>query len=124
MIKFFKKNIVVSLLMMIFIPIIPLIAISSEMGLLEEEAWYEKWYYWFFAAVCFLLPVIILFIIFLIEQLVKIANKLKIAGTDLYISPYFWILCVIVPLVGWILLLVTYIYLIFNVTIELNKKTN
>ena len=124
MIKFFKKNIIISLLMMIFIPIIPVIAISSEMNLLDKDAWYYKWQYWFFATVCFLLPVIVLVIIFLIEQLVKIASKLKIAGSDLYITPYFWILCVVIPVIGWILLLVTYIYLILNVTIELNKKTN
>lgn len=121
MISIMKKNIFLSMLMMIFIPIIPLIALASELDLLDEKAWYYKWQYWFIASICLILPVFALLIVFIIELLVKVADKLKVSGSYVYTSPYFWILGLIIPVVGWIILIVTYIYLIFSVPIALKK---
>lgn len=121
MINIMKKNIFVSLLMMIFIPVIPLISISSELDLLDEKAWYYKWQYWFIASICLILPVLAMLIVFIVELLVKVAEKLKVPGSYVYTSPYFWILGLIIPIVGWIIIIVTYIYLIFSIIFALKK---
>lgn len=121
MINIMKKNIFISLLMMIFIPFIPLISISSELDLLDEKAWYYKWQYWFIASICLILPVLAMLIVFIVELLVKVAEKLKVSGSYVYSSPYFWILGLIIPIVGWIIIIVTYIYLIFSIIFALKK---
>ncbi len=49
--------------------------------------------------------------VFQIQILTQVNAKLKTPGSEIYLSPYIWILGLIVPIIGWIILLVMYLYL-------------
>ena len=44
--------------------------------------------------------------------MVEVAKKLNVPGSQIYALPYAWIICIIVPVVGWVLLIVMFIYLL------------
>lgn len=52
-----------------------------------------------------------IFLIFQIQILAQVNAKLKSPGGEIYLSPYIWILGLIIPIIGWILLIVMYLYL-------------
>ena len=87
------------------------VILAYMLGLFDKDAWYTKWYYWFLGVICLVFPVFIMFAIFEMQMLVKVCEKLKVPGSEIYGSVYTWILCLIVPIIGWILLLLMYIYL-------------
>lgn len=49
--------------------------------------------------------------IFYIQILCQTSAKLEVPGHEFYLSPYIWILCLIIPFVGWVFLPVMLIYL-------------
>ena len=53
--------------------------------------------------------------------MVQVALKLNVPGKELYATPYTWIICVIVPVIGWILLIVMFIYLLVWTVVMLYK---
>ena len=67
----------------------------------------------------FIFPVIIMFIIFVIQINCKLAFRLSVAGDKIYNLPYSWILCIVVPIIGWALLIVMYLYIIIWSNIKL-----
>ncbi len=98
----------------------------------DKNAWYAKWYTW---VICFiigifllintllsdntynltylsfiLVPYVLLILIWNIQISVKVSEKLLVPGKEIYAYPYSWILCLIIPVIGWILLLVMFIY--------------
>ena len=87
------------------------VILAYMLDLFDKDAWYTKWYYWFLGVICLVFPVFIMFAIFEMQMLVKVCEKLSVPGSEIYGSVYTWILCLIVPIIGWILLLVMYIYL-------------
>ncbi len=52
-----------------------------------------------------------LIMVFQTQILVQVNAKLGSPGSEIYLSPYIWILGLIIPIVGWILLVVMYLYL-------------
>lgn len=78
----------------------------------DKNAWYTKWYYWGLGGLCLLFPAMIMLMIFEIQIQVCVAKKLDVPGKELYASPYTWIICLIVPVVGWIMMLVMMIYVV------------
>lgn len=50
-------------------------------------------------------------LIFQIQILAQVNAKLQTPGSEIYLSPYVWILGLIIPIIGWIMLLVMYVYL-------------
>ena len=87
----------------------------------EKDAWYRKWQYWVFGALCFIFPIFIMFYVFEIQMMVKVASKLEVTGKEIYDNPYTWILCLIVPVIGWILLIVMSLYLQIFTIVALYK---
>lgn len=77
----------------------------------DKNAWYAKWYYWVFGTLCLIFPALIMFTVFEVQIQVEVSKKLEVPGKELYTSPYTWIICLIVPVVGWILMLVMLIYI-------------
>lgn len=55
----------------------------------------------------------VLLIIFYIQIICQVNAKLKTPGSEIYLSPYIWIICMIVPIIGWIMLIVMGLYLSF-----------
>lgn len=52
-------------------------------------------------------------VIFNIQILAQVNAKLKTPGNEIYLSPYVWVLCLIIPIIGWIMLVVMLLYLSF-----------
>ena len=94
------------------------IFVAKELKLKKEDEWYSKWQYWFFGTCCLLFPVFIMFVVYVVQMTCKVCNKLKVAGSNIYNTPYSWILFMIVPVIGWILLIVMYLYVIIMPSIK------
>ena len=116
-----KKNWFIVLLLNILTLGLFNFALAFKLNLYNEDAWYNKWQYWFFASLCLIFPVIVLLIVFLVQMLVKVALKLDIDGENIYGTPYSWIICIIVPVVGWALLITMFIYLLVFIAIALKN---
>ncbi len=84
---------------------------ADMMEIYDKNAWYTKKIYWISALICFIFPIIIMFIVFLIQISVKVAHSLNVDGDKIYNNVYVWILCLIIPVVGWIMLIVMYLYI-------------
>ncbi len=117
-----KEAIIYTLLNIITLGFFNLI-LASIFDLYNENAWYNKWQYWFFGALCLIFPVFVMFIVFLIQMITTVAQHIDVHGSDLYGSPYTWILCLIIPVVGWICLLVMLIYLLVFINVKLIENS-
>lgn len=87
------------------------LALAKFLDCYEKDAWYTKWQYWVFGTICCIFPVFIMLVIFVIEMNCKVATKLKVPGGEIYNTPYTWILCFIIPVLGWTLLIIMNIYI-------------
>lgn len=116
-----RKNWVVCLFLTIlllgFFPFV----LAFQLHLYDEDAWYTNWRYWFFASLCFVFPVFILLFVFMVQMTSKVASTLKVPGKEIYATPYSWILCIVVPVVGWVLLIVMYLFIILWTIVMLAK---
>jgi len=89
------------------------------MGLFEKDAWYTKFKNWILGIVLFMLPAFVMLIVFTMQMSAKVAASLKIKGSEIYNNPYTWIALFIIPIVGWVLFIVLYIYLQVFILIKL-----
>ena len=120
------------LLLSIFTNNLSAFLLGSLLNVYDKNAWYKKcstWIIGFLIGILLLLnisfsshsfyviyliyvflPNIFLIFIWNIQISVKISEKLNVPGKEVYGLPYSWIICFIIPIVGWILLLVMFIY--------------
>lgn len=92
------------------------LVLGALLDVYDKDAWYAKWYYWVIGVCCCLFPAAIMFSVFMIQITCQVAAKLNVPGKELYLSPYVWILCLIIPIFGWICLAVMSLYIhIWNV---------
>lgn len=87
------------------------VVLAATLNLLHKDQWYAKWQYWLIAALCCFFPVGIMLSVFTIQCLCMSAKKLGVPGEEIYATPYTWILCIIVPILGWALLTIMTLYL-------------
>lgn len=85
--------------------------VADQMNLYDKNAWYSNKKYWIIGTIFLIIPVFIMFTIFLVQMSVKVATNLEVDGYKIFNSVYTWILCLIVPVVGWIILIVMYLYI-------------
>lgn len=105
-------NLIYSIVFLIIIAdLLFIINNAKKYNLFKSDAWYSKWQYWTVATLCLVFPVFIMAFVFLIQTLCSLANHLKVSGSVIYNSPYSWILCMIVPLVGWALFIAMFLYI-------------
>lgn len=116
-----KENWFIYFIMMIFTFGGYIIIPASQLRLFQKDKWYSNYKYWLFGALALFLPVIIMLVVLVIEMTVEVALKLKVDGSDIYGNPYVWIGLLIVPVIGWVLFLVMYIYLHFYIVINIKK---
>lgn len=116
-----KQNWYIWLLLLIIIPGIDTLIMGSILDNYDDDAWYSKWYYWTIGAAFLFIPIVIMACAFLIQITISNAKKLKVPGEEIYASPYSWILCLIVPVVGWILFFVMYYYIRIDMIVQLKK---
>lgn len=116
-----KENWFIYFIMMIFTFGGYIIIPASQLRLFQKDKWYSNYKYWLFGALALFLPVFIMLVILIIEMTVEVALKLKVDGSDIYGNPYVWIGLLILPVIGWVLFLVMYIYLHFYIVINIKK---
>lgn len=96
------------------------ITLAALLNVLDKNAWYAKWYIWVIGFVL-VIPFVFMVYILLIEMVSKCSAKLDIKGSEYYLSPYVWIILIIIPIVGWIAFIALFLYLNIKILIELNK---
>jgi TRAP-type mannitol/chloroaromatic compound transport system permease small subunit len=97
------------------------IILAGLLDLYDEDAWYSNWKNWLIGALCFLFPLSIMIVVFMIQLTTSIAEELDVSGSDIYKSPYTWLICMIVPFVGWSLLIVMYLYLVIQIITKIHN---
>ena len=95
------------------------LVIGALVGVYDKNAWYAKWYYWVIGLICLIFPAIVMFMVFIIQITALTAYKLEVPGSELYLSPYIWLLCFIIPIIGWICLSVLLLYLPIMIIVKL-----
>lgn len=116
-----KENWVVNGILMVITEGIYVFVLAHLLNLYKKDTWYTNYWYWIGAALCFFVPVLVLFVIFLIQMLCAVAQKLNVPGKEIYGYPYAWIVCMIVPIIGWSLLLVMWLYLMVWIIVMLYR---
>lgn len=113
-----RENWWIWLLLLLFSSGCNTVALGALLDVYNSKAWYTKWYYWVIGALL-IIPISIMIIVFNIQITSLTAAKLKVSGKELYLSPYIWIILLIVPILGWILFVVLYLYLHIDILIKL-----
>lgn len=85
--------------------------LGALLDVFKNDAWYAKPRNWLLGLICFIFPLFIMIGIFIIQIMCMTNAKLSTPGKELYLSPYIWLACLIVPVIGWILFMVMFIYL-------------
>lgn len=117
-----KENWWIWLLLLLFSFGTSTLVLGALLDVFKKDSWYTKWYYWVIGLLCLLLPFLTMIIIFNIQILCLTAAKLDVKGKELYLSPYIWIICAIIPILGWAMLLITPIYLSIAIIVNLKKQ--
>ena len=106
-----QENWWIWLLLFIFSSGTSTLVLGALLDVYDKNAWYAKWYYWLIAFLCLFFPLIIMIYVFYIQILCEVAYKLNVPGKEIFLTPYSWIICLIVTIIGWILLIVMFLYL-------------
>lgn len=89
------------------------LVLAKLMDLYDKDAWYHNKWYWIFGTLCLVFPAFIMLMVFMIQMNSKVAANLELSGSSIYNTPYTWILFIIIPVLGWTLLIVMYTYIFF-----------
>ena len=116
-----KENWWIWLLLTIFSQGTSQIVLGALLEVYDKEAWYAKWQNWLIGFLCLFFPAFIMFTVLVIQMLVLSAAKLEIKGKELYLSPYIWIMGLIIPFIGWGFIIFMLLYLEIGILIALNK---
>ncbi len=84
--------------------------IAYKLELYDKDAWYSRWYYWALSFILGIIPGLVMFLVFSIKMGCLVSEKLNVPGKEIYTLPYSWIICLIVPILGWTLFVILYIY--------------
>lgn len=95
------------------------IVLAKFMKLYDKDAWYMNKWYWILGGICLIFPIIIMLMVFAVQMNAKVAMNLKVSGSKIYNNPYIWITCIIIPIMGWIVLLIMWLYLLILPNIKL-----
>ena len=95
--------------------------LGALLDVYKKDAWYAKWQYWLIGALCFFFPLGIMASVFSVQILCLTAAKLEVPGKEIYLSPYIWIIGLIIPVLGWACLAAGLIYLEVYILIALYK---
>lgn len=114
-----KENWWIWLLLLIFSGGSSTIVLGALLNVFDKNTWYCKWYIWVIGFVL-VLPFAVMLYTFQISLIAKTAAKLDVKGKDYYLSPYVWIILIIIPFIGWIIFGILYFYLIIDIIVKLH----
>lgn len=115
-----KENWWIWLSLMFFSGGSDIFSLGALLDCYDKNSWYANGKNWLLGFLCFIFPGLIMIIIFHIQILCLTAAKLDVKGKEIYLSPYIWLLCIIVPILGWILAIVMFIYLHIYILVALH----
>lgn len=84
--------------------------VAHKLDLYDKDAWYSHWYYWVCGFILGIFPGLVMLLAFSIKMGALVSEKLGLPGKEIYTLPYPWIICLIVPILGWSLFIILYIY--------------
>jgi len=105
-------------LLFIFSEATSTIVLGAMLDVFDKKAWYTKWYIWIIGLI-FMLPISVMIVVFNLEITSKTAAKLEVKGADYYLSPYIWIILLIIPFIGWIGFIALVLYLNIAIIVKL-----
>ncbi len=108
------------LLLMLFSGGSSTLVLGALLDVYNSKAWYTKWYIWVIGLIL-LFPFYIMVYVLNIDVTSKTAYKLGVKGKDYYLSPYIWIILIIIPIIGWIFFAVLLIYLNIAILVKLKN---
>ena len=114
-----KENWWAWLLLLLFSQGSSTFVLGALLDVYDKKAWYTKWYIWVIGLV-FIIPFGVMTTVFSIEILSKIAAKLDVKGREHYLSPYIWIILIIIPFIGWIAFIALTLYLEIAILVKLH----
>lgn len=115
-----KENWWIWLLLFIFSEGTSTIVLGALLDVFDKKAWYAKWKNWLIGLLL-IIPITIMITAFNIEITSKTAAKLEVKGSEYYLSPYIWLILIIIPFIGWIAFAVLYLYLSIAIIVNLYK---
>jgi len=114
-----KENWWVWLLLLLFSEGTAALVLGALLDCFNKEAWYAKWYIWLIGLLLFIFPFAVMVTVLLIQMTSLAAAKLDVQGKEFYLSPYIWIILVIIPIIGWICLGLLFLYLNIGILVQL-----
>lgn len=115
-----KENWWIWLLLMFFSGGSDVFSLGALLDCYDKNCWYAKGKNWLIGFLCFIFPGLIMVMIFHIQILCLTAAKLEVKGKEIYLSPYIWLLCLIIPIFGWIIMITMFIYLHIYILVALH----
>ena len=115
-----KENWWIWLLLFLFSEGTSTIVLGALLDVFNKKAWYANWKYWLIGLI-FIIPFMFMISVFSIEILCKTAAKLDVKGKDYYLSPYIWLILLIIPFIGWIMFAFLILYLNISILVNLHK---
>lgn len=114
-----KENWWIWLILLIFSESTSTIVLGALLNVFDKKAWYTKWYIWIIGLVL-IIPICVMIAAFNLEITSKTSAKLDVKGKEYYLSPYIWIILLIIPFIGWIFFITLYLYLNIAILIKLH----
>lgn len=116
-----KENWIVNLLLMVIGQNVYILVQAYLLKSFKKGAWYTQPIYWIVGVLCCFFPAVLMLYVLTIQMLCENAKKLNVPGESIYATPYTWIVCFIVPVLGWALLIVMMLYLLVWTVVMLKK---
>ena len=112
-----KENWWVWLLVLLFGGGTGIIALGALLDTLKKDSWYTKWWIWVLGILAFNMAPIV----FCLQITSLVAAKLDVKGKEYYLSPYIWIIMLIIPILGWVAFVGLVLYLNIAILVNLYK---
>ena len=106
-----KENWWVWLLLTLFSGGSSYICLGALLNVFDKKAWYAKPKNWLIGVLCLFFPAAIMVMVFTIQITCQTAAKLNVKGSEYYLSVYVWLLLMIIPVIGWTILVILALYL-------------
>lgn len=113
-----KENWWIWLILFLFSETTSTLVLGALLDVYDKNAWYAKWKNWIIGLI-FIIPIFVMLYTFIIEITSKTSAKLGVKGSEYYLSPYIWIILLIIPIIGWIGFAALYLYLNIAIIVKL-----
>lgn len=115
-----RENWWIWLLLLLFSGGSSTIVLGALLDTFNKKAWYTKWYIWVLGLI-FIFPFSIMTVVLNIDITTQTAAKLELKGSDYYLSPYIWIILIIIPIIGWMIFVILYLYINIGILVQLYR---